>query len=487
MISVTQTGRKIRRPILGIMILLIGLLAHNTVNAQNCFVNQRIKKITADISWAIKSYMEYKPFDFDTNPNKKYPLLIYIGGTGEMFQQPGGTDQDLCPALQYSMPWRMNVGHFPDVVTDPNTGQQFSYLVVMPFVTAWEQQYSIDPGLVIDYMLQHYPNRIDVSRIYLTGMSRGTDNLMGYATSTTAAANRLAAIVPVANCFPSYPGTAAYTQQVNNLASGNVHLWGISCANDEICTENFIQNFVGSLNAIRPGNALFTYSTEACEGPDSSFHYAWNHAYNPDYRAAPGNKNIYEWMIQFSKNTVLPVVLKDWTARFINGKVHLQWTTSQEMNTKEFAVQRASANGNFEDILTIPAAIASSTERKYSLVDERPLTGQNLYRLVLRNLDNKEEFFTIKTIDVPSRWTEQVIIPNPVRNGSISIYLNIEQSQRISIRLYDLYGRLIRQQDRQIPEGNSAHTMNVPNLQKGMYMVQVTGEDFKIVKKVSID
>lgn len=461
--------------------ILLSMLTHG----QNCFVNVRIKKVTANISLAIQSYMEYKPVDYNTNPNKKYPLLVYFGGTGEMFQQPGGTDQDLCPALQYSMPWRMNVGHFPDYVTDPNTGQQYSYFVVMPFVTAWEQQYQVDPGPVIDYMIQHYPNRIDVSRIYLTGMSRGTDNLMGYATSLAAVARRLAAIVPVANCFPS--GTPSYNQQVDNLASSNVHMWGISCANDEICTETYIQNWVSSLNSVRPGYGAFSYSVLACAGPDSSFHYAWNDAYNPDYRPSPINKNVYEWMIQFSQSSVLPVLLKDWTARLYNGKVLLEWTTSDELNTKEFIIQRSTPTGSFEDILSIPAAIASSTERKYTLVDEQPLPGQSLYRLVAKSMDDKDQYFAVKRIIVPGRWTESAIIQNPVRNDVLSVYLNIEKSQRVSIQLFDMQGRLITQQDRQIMEGVSAQTINVYSLQKGLYLVKVTGDSFRTTKKVLID
>jgi hypothetical protein len=470
-----------------LVMLCIILLLSGQAQAQNCFVNQRIKKITADISWAIKSYMEYKPVDWNTNPTKKYPLLIYFGGTGEMFQQPGGSDQDLCPVLQYSMPWRMNVGHFPDYVTDPNTGTQYSYLVVMPFVTAWEQQYSVDAGAIIDYMLQHYANRIDVSRIYLTGMSRGTDNLMSYATSNVTAARRLAAIVPVANCFPTYPGTAAFDQQVAVLAASGMRMWGISCANDEICTENYMQTWVSSLNAENPGHALFTFATEACEGPDSSFHYAWNHAYNPDYRAAPGNKNIYEWMIQFSQNSVLPVVIKDWNARLVRGKVLLEWTTSEELNTKEFVIQRATGNGGFQNILFTAAAISSTKEKSYVLTDEQPLPGQNLYRLVMKDLDGKEQVFPVKRIIVPGHWTENVIIPNPVTDGTLSVYMNINKSQRVSVRLFDIYGRLVKQHERQLQEGVSASTIDVSMLQKGVYLVQVAGEDFKAARKISID
>lgn len=285
------------------VLFFLALFATFTASAQNCFVNSRIHKITATVSPTIKSYLEFKPLGYDTDVSKKYPLIVYIGGTGEMFQQPGGTDQDLCPVLQYSMPWRMNVGHFPDKVTDAN-GVEYSYLVVMPFVTKWEEQYQVDPGAMIDYAISHY--RIDTNRIYLTGMSRGTDNIMGWATASLTNAKRIAAMAPVANCFPDYTGSGNMTlfnQQVTNLANGNVHLWGISCNGDKVCTENYIKNWVSYLNQQKPGYGFFSNATLSCEGPDSSFHYAWNDGYNPDYRAAPGNKNIYEWLIQFSRGS----------------------------------------------------------------------------------------------------------------------------------------------------------------------------------------
>ena len=299
----TPLKRQLRLSVSYAFTLLVTLAGFTASQAQNCFVNPRIKKITANISPAIQSYLEFKPAGYDSTSSKKYPLLIYIGGTGEMFQQPGGTSQDLCPVLQYSMPWRMNVGHFPDVVKD-NQGREFSYFVVMPFVTKWEHQYNINPGAVIDYMLQRYPGKLDPERIYLTAMSRGTDNIMGYVTSSTTSANRIAAMVPVANCFPANVGTATYNTQVANMAGGNVRVWGISCTGDIPCTENYIKNWTKSLDSVKPGYGYFTYATYACdtEGPNASHHYAWNSAYDPDYRLAPGNKNVYEWMIQYTKS-----------------------------------------------------------------------------------------------------------------------------------------------------------------------------------------
>src|SRR6478672_5443614 len=141
------------------------------------YVMCRIKKIQADVTPYVKSYMEIKPADYATNPTRKYPLLVYLGGTGEQFQIPDNNTTELCQALYWSMPSRINSGQFPNEVV--YNGQSYSYFVVMPFLQGnsdvtnshwWDP---IDPGAVIDYVLAHYPGRIDVNRIYLTGMSRG--------------------------------------------------------------------------------------------------------------------------------------------------------------------------------------------------------------------------------------------------------------------------------------------------------------------------
>src|SRR5689334_16200296 len=80
--------------------LIVSLLSGSYQSfAQPCTLHPRLHKVTADVSPTIKSFMEFLPVDFQTNPTKKYPLVVYLGGTGEMFQQPGGDDYDLCPML----------------------------------------------------------------------------------------------------------------------------------------------------------------------------------------------------------------------------------------------------------------------------------------------------------------------------------------------------------------------------------------------------
>ena len=442
--------------------------------------------------------MEVKPVDYETNPTRKYPLVIYMGGTGEQFQIPNSNTVELCRTLYWSMPSRINSGQFPNEVV--HNGQSYSYFVVMPFLRGssdvtnpfwWDP---IDPGAVIDYVLTHYPGRIDVNRIYLTGMSRGTEHIMGWLSQDVNNARRIAAAFIVANCF--WSGQPDFNQRVSNLAASNVHIWGLSCTLDNRCDPQSMQDYVNGVNALNPGHALYTGYTDPpdgsidyCQGPNAGWHYAWNFAYSPEENRPPetGGKNPYEWLIQFSQNITLPVLLKDWRARYERGKVLLEWTTTNETNSKEFVIQRSTPSGTFENILSTPAAIASSAERKYSLVDEHPLPDENLYRLVLIDQDGKQTNFPIKKVTIPGIWKENVIIPNPVDDGILNVYLRVDRTQRISIRLLDMAGRLLKREEKQPLAGDTQYQINVSSLQKGVYLVQIIGEDFKTAKKISVE
>ena len=105
----------------------------------------------------------------------------------------------------------------------------------------------------------------------------------------------------------------------------------------------------------------------------------------------------------------------------------------------------------------------------------------------MRNQDGKEEFFSIKRITIPGKWIENVIIPNPVQDGVLSVYLNIQKAQKVSFRLFDMNGRVLRQEDLSMNIGISEKTFDVGSLQKGMYIIQVNADDFRITKKITIE
>src|SRR5438045_9365993 len=136
---------------------------------------------------------------------------------------------------------------------------------------------------------------------------------------------------------------------------------------------------------------------------------------------------------------------------------------------------------------TVPASIASSSDRAYSVVDDHPLPGQSLYRLVSIEQDGKQTISAVRSIVVPVVWKDNVLIPNPVFDGVVNVYVKANRKQMVSIRLLDMTGRVLQDEDKQLPVGQTQYQLNVSSLQKGVYVVQIVGENFKTEKRVSVE
>jgi dienelactone hydrolase len=452
------------------------LSRQQAIGQTTCTVNPRINKIDANITPRIQTYMEYLPLDYNTNPTAHYPIIIYWGGQGEIFGTAGGTRQDLCTLLSQSLPMFINNGTFPSSVTD-NTGQSYSYIVIAPMMNNTQNMNNaFEAGSVVDYVTQHY--RVDPTRIYMTGISFGSYLLMEYTSSSVANARRIAAISPVANCYPST--VADFNQRANNLANGNVSIWGLSCSGDAECTPSWIQNWVNAVNAVDPGNA--TYTPVGCVPADS--HYAWNLVYDPSFRQ--NGRNIYEWMILSAQSSSLPVKMKNYSARLQSDKVFVEWTTTNESNAAKFILERAGTDQEFVSVAETPATGYSSSDKQYVLIDEHPNAGLNFYRLSLVNQNGQKEFFEVKKVNNPRVTGSKINIPNPV-TGSLDIYVNVDRKERIQIQVFDLNGRLLKEVKKDFFPGLSNSKIDVSAFSRGTYMIRVTGETTNTNKKVIIN
>ncbi|HYJ38586.1 MAG TPA: T9SS type A sorting domain-containing protein [Chitinophagaceae bacterium] len=450
-----------------LLVLFLGLSI--VINAQPCpGQNPRIQRVNANISPRIQSYMEYLPLDYITNPTATYPVIIYWAGQGELF--------DFCTLLSNSLPKVINDGNFPNSVTD-NTSQSYSYIVIAPMMNNTQNMNNVfEADAVLDYVKATY--RDNPNRIYMTGISFGSYLLMDYASSTLENARTLAAISPVANCFPNT--VPDFNVRAGNLGNGNVSLWGLQCDADAECSPSWIQGWVNGVNAIDPTQAMYT--PVGCVPAGS--HYAWDLVYNPNFRV--NGRNIYEWLILSAQSAALPVTLKNYTARLQSDRVIVEWTTTNESNADRFILERAGANQEFKAIAETPAAGNSLVDKKYSLVDDQPHAGISYYRLSLVNMDGKKDYFEVKRLNNPKSLPGKVSIPNPAK-GTLDIYVNLDKRERIHIQLFDLNGRLLKEVKKDFYPGVSENKIDVSTLTHGTYLVKVVGETVTVNRKIIIN
>ncbi len=133
----------------------------------------------------------------------------------------------------------------------------------------------------------------------------------------------------------------------------------------------------------------------------------------------------------------LPIEMTEFTAQKAGKEVNVFWSTATEKNTDFFTVQRSSDATYFTDLDNVKAAGNSSSEKKYSFVDIKPLPNISYYRLKQVDLDKSFTFSKIVYVNFENEFFS-TIYPNPT-NGYVDI-TNCKQFSKLVVQ--DLLGRL---------------------------------------------
>jgi len=208
------------------------------------------KKFTKEVICTIEvPYLLYLPKDYEESSNK-FPLLIFLHGSGER-----GTDLD---KVKFHGP--------PKLISE---GKEFPFIIVSPQCPEGRWWQISELNFLLDELIAEL--KIDVNRIYLTGLSMG-----GYGTWAWAeyAPDRFAAIAPV--CGGGNPLTISKI--------GKMPVWAFHGAKDLVVPVAESERLINKLKIVNP-DVKFTIYPEAG-------HDAWTETYN--------NPELYEWFLNQS-------------------------------------------------------------------------------------------------------------------------------------------------------------------------------------------
>jgi len=121
-----------------------------------------------------------------------------------------------------------------------------------------------------------------------------------------------------------------------------------------------------------------------------------NPSYNFDIaHADTASYGDYRFSLVIRQNAALMVHLLSFTALKATGGDNVAWTTENEANYTNFAVQRSTDGGTTFGTL---GTLASSGLGAYSYLDSKPVQGANSYRLQLTDLNGTVTYSNIITI-----------------------------------------------------------------------------------------
>ena len=195
-----------------------------------------------------------------------------------------------------------------------------------------------------------------------------------------------------------------------------------------------------------------------------------------------GTSRIISSPIWYTRNDlfVLPVKLSTFDAQKVNSSVKIYWTTAQENNSNYFIVQHSIDGRSWSNIGQVNAMGFSANPIQYSMMDNAPNIGINLYRLKQVDRDGKTQYSTVRSV-LFSKGSDVLITPNPA-STYINVYLSRSSNTTYKVSLYQVNGILVKE----IVTSNSSLQINTSSFAKGLYFIKVIDGDKVITQKIII-
>jgi len=167
----------------------------------------------------------------------------------------------------------------------------------------------------------------------------------------------------------------------------------------------------------------------------------------------------------------LPIKMQDFYATRTNNNVKLSWNTALEINAKEFVIE-AKTGSDFVALGSIEAT--NRTEgSKYEYIHFNTEKEVTLYRIKMVDLDGTYRYSETRAVSGIEKAGGFTIFPNPTYgNAQLTI---TDVTSETEVQVIDNSGRMVRRM-----QMNNSNSLNINNLQKGLYMIRVidktTGE-----------
>ena len=169
----------------------------------------------------------------------------------------------------------------------------------------------------------------------------------------------------------------------------------------------------------------------------------------------------------------LPLHLLSFSGLLQGGNVTLDWKTADETGTKLFSVERSSNAKDFVSIGQVAAKDVAGVN-SYQYVDQSVAAGAWYYRLRMQDIDGKYTYSSVVSVNVGAAFQGMLVYPNPVADR-LFVQLQSTQVEKTVVRLVDMQGKTLQQQEVTLSNGVTSFTFDTRMLAKGTYFISVAG------------
>jgi hypothetical protein len=169
---------------------------------------------------------------------------------------------------------------------------------------------------------------------------------------------------------------------------------------------------------------------------------------------------------------VLPLKLLSFTAQKRDGMSDLTWTTTEEVNTLGFEIERSVNGRDFVRIGMVPSSGESAGIHSYSFTDITPHSGINYYRLRIVDHDGRFTNSEIRNLVFERAGYVVKAMPNPIGDDMLTVEVyspdqGEQQIRLISVSGHEVYSGIL-------PAGETKTDVDMGTFSPGVYTLIVS-------------
>ena len=173
-------------------------------------------------------------------------------------------------------------------------------------------------------------------------------------------------------------------------------------------------------------------------------------------------------------------------------------TTSQD--EFHYAMRKVLPNGNGITLSALQAGVTQTETQSHTFTIGNPAQGNsNLWGSSMNNITVVTFIQNTSTGEILQGGISLVttsigeneldrglsVFPNP-SNGLVFLDVELEQSAQVSYQVFNALGEIVRTESRSTPAGGQRFTMDMSDLESGLYYVSVQSGDMRATRKVTL-
>ncbi|MGC4103923.1 T9SS type A sorting domain-containing protein [Ferruginibacter sp.] len=168
----------------------------------------------------------------------------------------------------------------------------------------------------------------------------------------------------------------------------------------------------------------------------------------------------------------LPVKLLSFEGYHDNNSNILLWQSAEEINSKEYVIERAVDGVHFDAIGKVAAAGNSSGTRAYKFTDNSP-AEKSYYRLRITDINGAETLSNIIFIGSKEQQAAVKLYPS-ITTSSLTVQISAKEAQPVNITIINTEGQVMYRQTKNVVIGINKLTVDVSHLPAGNYYLSIT-------------